>query len=192
MSDFRFSTNLVIPTDSSAKDPITQREITQIFSALKTLATRLDETTGALSLPDTEWPNTSPEISNLGANIYKFYCVASAPIAYGQIVNFHNLTATTVQARPAQANSFTTAAGGYCLQVGGVAMGNFGEFTTGPGLNYGISGMTPGDWYFLSPSVAGSITAVQPTTPGEVYQLIGQAITDRILQCGAFNNWFVI
>lgn len=192
MAGFRFSTNLVIPTDSSAKDPLAQQEITQIFSALKTLAVRIDETTGALSLPQEDWPNIPPVSVNQGNNIFKLYCPASEDIAYGSIVNFHNLSTETVQARLAKADDFTTAAGGYCLEPAGVLTGDWGEFVTGPGLNYGISGMTPGDWYFLSPSVAGAVTAVQPTTPGEIYQLLGQAITDKILQCGSFNNWFVI
>lgn len=189
---FRYSTNLVIPDASSVKDDIANEEITYILNALRTIATRLDETTGALSPPQTDWPNTSPAIANLGNNIYKFYAYCDAAISFGMFVNFHNLSPTTVAARPAQANGFAGAAGGYCVSPSGVAAGTFGEFQTGPGLNYGISGMTPGNWYFLSPTSPGLITATQPTTVGQVIQLVGQAITDRILQCGAFTNWLQI
>jgi hypothetical protein len=189
---FRYSTNIIIPDTSSVKDDIASQEINYIFNALRTLATRIDETTGSLQPPVSDWPNISPVVSDLGNNIYRIYARAGSAITYGQFVNFFNLTPTEIQARPAQANGFTTVASGYCIDPNGVAPGAWGEFNVGPGLNYGISGLTPGNWYFLSPAVAGSITATQPTTPGQVIQLVGQAITDRILITGAFNNWLLI
>lgn len=192
MSTFRFSTNLVIPAVSSIKDETGAAEVNYILNALKTLATRIDETTGALSPPPEDWPNTSPAISNLGNNIYKFYALATQNILFGEFVRFTNLTSTTVSANKAQANGVAGAAGGYCVDPNGVAAGTWGEFQVGPGLNYGIGGLTPGQWYFLSPFSAGLITGTQPTTPGQVIQLLGQAVTDRILQVGAFNNWLLI
>lgn len=186
---FRYSTNLVIPSTSSINDQIGQEEMTYVFNALRALATHLDELTGGLQPLVTDWPNISPAISNLGNNLFRFYAQADAAITYGQFVNFHNATATTVKARPAQANGFANVAAGYCVDPNGVANGAWGEFCCGPGLNYGISGLTPGNWYFLSPTVAGSITATQPTTIGQVIQLVGIAITDRILITGAFNQW---
>lgn len=192
MAQFRYSTNLVIPDVSSAKDNVVAEELNYIFTAMRTLATRIDETTGALSPPEADWPNTSVALSNLGNNIYKFYAYCASPILFGQFVNFYQQTATTVQARPAQANTFTNAAGGFCVDPNGVSAGEWGEFQVGPGLNYGISGMTPGTWYFLSPFTAGAVTATQPTTPGQIIQLLGQAVTDRILMTGAFNNWLAI
>jgi len=192
MAGFRYSTNLVIPDTSSVKDVIANEELTYILNALRTLATRIDETTGSLSVPQEDWPNTSPAISNLGNNIYKFYAYCDVAIAYGMFVNFHNLDPVSVAARPAQANGFANAAGGYCVEPTGVAAGTWGEFQSGPGLNYGISGLVPGNWYFLSPTSPGLITATQPTTPGQIIQLVGQAFTDRILNVGAFNNWLLI
>jgi hypothetical protein len=191
-SSFRYSTNLVIPDKSSVKDTIASEELTYILNALRTLAVRIDETTGALAPPVTDWPNVSPLVSNLGNNIYKFYAQASASITFGQFVNFTNLSPTKVSARPAQADTFTKAAGGFCIDPNGVTSGAYGEFQVGPGLNYGISGMTPGNWYFLSPFSPGLITATQPVAAGQVIQLLGQAVTDNILQVGAFNNWLVI
>lgn len=193
MPAFRYSTNLIIPDSSDIKDDVGQKEMTYVFNALRTLATRLDETTGALPPVPADWPNTSPVISNLGNNIYRIYAQCGpTPITYGMFVNFYFATATTVFARPAQANGFITVASGYCIDPNGVAAGAWGEFNVGPGLNYGISGLTPGNWYFLSPSTPGSITATQPVTPGQVIQLVGQAITDRILVTGAFNQWLLI
>ena len=192
MPSFRYSTNLVIPASSSIKDETGASEVNYILNALRTLATRIDETTGALSPPPSDWPNTSPAIANLGNNIYKFYAVASQDIVFGEFVRFVNLSASAVSAAKAIANGVTGAAGGYCVDPNGVLAGQWGEFQVGPGLNYGIAGLVPGQWYFLSPFSAGLITGVQPTTPGQVIQLLGQAVTDRILQVGAFNNWLLI
>jgi hypothetical protein len=191
-TSFRYSTNLVIPDTSAVKDAVAQQELTYILTALRTLATRLDETTGSLSPPVADWPNTSPAIANLGNNIYKFYAFCDVAINFGMFVNFHNLSATSVAARPAQANTYLNAAGGYCVDPNGVAAGSWGEFQVGPGLNYGIAGLVPGNWYFLSPFAPGVVTATQPTTPGQIIQLLGQAVTDRILMCGALNTWLAI
>lgn len=193
MADFRYSTNLIIPAQSSIQDVIANQEMNYVLNSLKTLATRIDETTGALSPPQTDWPNSNPAVTNLGNNIYKFYAICGdTPIAYGMFVNFFKIAVDQVSARPAQANGYIYAAGGYCVEPGGVAAGQYGEFQVGPGINYGIAGLTPGNWYFLSPTNPGLITATQPTTAGQIIQLVGQAITDRILQVGSFNNWLLL
>lgn len=192
MSSFRYSTNLVIPDSSDIKDTIASQEMTYVLNALRTLATRIDETTGALSLPVSDWPNISPVSSDLGNNIYKLYVQAQAAISFGMFVSFVNSTPTTVQARPAQANGITGVASGFCTDPNGVANGAWGEFIVGPGINFGIGGLTPGNHYFLSPTSPGLVTATQPTTPGQIIQLCGRAITDRLLLTGSFTNWLLI
>lgn len=190
---FRYSSPLILPDASDTKDAITNQEITYIFNALRTLATRLDETTGALSPEQANWPTVSPINSVLGNNTNKFYAQASADINFGAFVNFHNFTATQVKARPARASNFVFAAAGFCVTPGGVPTGQWGEFVVGPGVNYGIGGMTPGNWYFLDPATTtGQVTASQPVAPGEIIQLCGIAIQDNMLLVGTFNNWLVI
>lgn len=192
MADFRYSTNLVIPNASDIKDTIASQEMTYVLNALRTLATRIDETTGALSPPVSSWPNISPVSANLGDNIYKFYALASVNILFGMFVTFVFASPAQVSARPAQANAITEVASGYCNDPNGVAAGQFGEFIVGPGINFGIGGLTPGNHYFISPTSPGLITATQPTTPGQIIQLAGRAITDRLLMTGSFTNWLLI
>lgn len=192
MSSYRYSTNLVIPDSSSVKDTIASQEINYLLNGLRTLAARIDETTGALSPPVSDWPNISPVSANLGNNVYKFYAIAASPILFGHFVSFINLSPTQVQAVPAQANGITGVASGFCTDPNGVAAGQWGEFIVGPGINYGIGGLTPGNHYFLSPTSPGLITATQPTTPGQIIQLCGRAITDRLLLTGSFTNWLLI
>lgn len=189
-SGFRYSSPLIIPDASSVKDEDINTEITYAFGALRTLALRIDETTGALSpTPDT-WSTVLPTDSILGNNINKFYCICNVNIPFGAMVNFFNLSATKVQARPAKADNFANAAGGYCVTPGGFLAGQMGEFVVGPGVNSGISGLVPGTWYFLDPAtLSGQVTATAPSVAGQIYQLIGQAITDSSLLVGSLNNW---
>lgn len=193
MSSFRYSSPLIIPVASEVKDPITNTEVGYCFGALRTLALQIDATTGALSPEKAEWPTVNPLNADLGNNIHKFYALCAAPIAFGAMVNFFNFSPTQVKARPAKADVFTNAAGGFCVTQGGHAAGEWGEFICGPGINYGITGLTPGQWYFLDPtSATGQVTATAPSTAGQIYQCIGQAITDKMLRVGALNNWLVI
>lgn len=142
---FRYSTPIVIPQFSEVSDRDTQQELTYVFNALRTMASHVDDVTGALSPLQSAWPQVAAETSVLGNNINKFHCMCGANIAYGALVNFYQLDATHVQARPAQASGFATAAAGFCLTPGGFTAGQWGEFIVGPGLNYGIAGMTPGN-----------------------------------------------
>lgn len=187
---FRYSSPLIIPDASSIKDNDTNTEMTYAFGALRTLALKIDETTGALSpTPDT-WSSIPPTDSILGNNISKFYAVCSTAIAFGAMVNFFNLSATKVQAKPAKADNFANAAAGFCVTPGGFSVGQIGEFVVGPGVNFGIAGLAPGTWYFLDPtSVSGQVTATAPSTAGQIYQLVGQALTDSTLLVGSLNNW---
>src|SRR6188768_394076 len=174
---FRYSSPLIIPDTSDIKEKIPQQEMTYVFNALRTLATHLDAVTGALSLPQDDWPNVHPIDTILGNNINKFYAYCATDINYGAMVNFCNLTATQVQTRNAQASTYTMAANGFCNTPGGFTAGEWGEFVVGPGVNTGIGGLTPGNYYFLDPtSVTGQVTASAPVTPGQIYQLCGVAI----------------
>lgn len=190
---FRYSSPLIIPDTSSLKEDEVRNEVNYIYNALRTLATQLDAVTGALSPVIDSWPTVSPIASILGNNINKFYCRVGVNIPYGAFVNFYNYSGTEVQARPAQANGTAKAAAGFCVTPGGFTAGSWGEFVVGPGVNYAISGMTPGTWYYLDPSSAlGQITATQPSTPGQITQQCGIAITDTMLLTGSLNNWFLL
>jgi len=189
MPQFRYSTNIIIPVSSSVKDDSTRLEINQCFDGLRALATRLDEVTGALSDLESQWPDIEPNQSFLGNNLFKIYAQADVDITYGMMVNFHNATASTVKAKPAQADSAANIAAGFYIYDAGVAAGEWGEFICGPGINIGLSGLTPGTWYYTSPSSAGLITSTNPTTVGQVRQRVGIALTDTDLLVGALNQW---
>lgn len=190
----RYSTPLVIPSASATADAKTNEELLYIYSALRTLAIRLDQVSGALSAPRVDWGSIKISSSVLGGRMYKVYARAAVAISYGAMVNLYNLNSTEVQARYARANSNSTAASAFCNVPGGVAAGEFGEFIVGPGINSGIAGLTPGSWYFLShTSLTGQISAgVPPPGAGNIYQNCGIALSDNELMIGALNSWFNI
>jgi hypothetical protein len=190
----RFSTNLVVPAGSSATDVKTNEEITYIFNALRAIAIRIDEVSGALSPEKTSWGAIKPQSSIIGSRMYKVYAKASQAISYGAMVNLYNLTATTCQARYARANSPSTAANAFCNVPAGIASGEFGEFICGPGLNNGVGGLIPGTWYYLShTSLSGQVqNGPPPAGAGNIYQNCGFAVTDTQLVIGSLNNWFAI
>lgn len=184
-----FSVPLILTRVSDVADQATKAEITQITFAIRTLALALDAYTGAQSPNPIDFPSQTVK-TILGNNYYKFYAVAGTAITYGAVVNFTALTATQVQARPAKADSASTAAMGFCIVPGGVAAGSWGEFVVGSGVNIGLSGLTPGAWYWLSPtSTTGQITLTKPTTVGQIEQLCGWAATATSLVTGSLNNW---
>lgn len=193
MPAFRYSAPLIIPDASETKDKDTNLEITYTLNALRTLAAHIDAVTGALSPLEVDWPTTSAEFSILGNLTNKFHCRVGVNIPYGAMVNFYAFSPTEVQARPAQANVYTNAASGFCVIPGGFLAGEWGEFVVGPGINYGIAGMVPGNYYFLDPASAlGQVTAVQPVVPGQIIQLFGVALRPDALLVGSLNSWRVI
>jgi hypothetical protein len=106
------------------------------------------------------------------------------------MVNFFNSSPTTVSARNARANTAVNAAAGFCVTPGGFLAGSWGEFVVGPGVNFGLAGMTPGTWYYLSPtSTAGQVQNAAPTTAGQIRQRVGIALTNTQLLVGSLNEW---
>jgi hypothetical protein len=75
---------------------------------------------------------------------------------------------------PALATAIGTIAQGFCTAAGTV--GNPATIAFG-GSNLNVAGLTPGTEYYLSKDTAGAITATAPSTPTQVVQPVGFAIT---------------
>lgn len=186
----RYSTPLVIPDNSNVEDKKTFDELNYVFNALRTLALQLDSLTGALSPLQSNWPTVDPQSSILGNNTNKFYALCSENIAYGSFVNFFNKDSISVYARNAQASSAAKGAWGFCVTAGGFMAGNWGEFVVGPGVNYALASMIPGSVYYLDPtSTSGQINSGAPTTPGQIRQVVGVALTDKKLLVPHLGTW---
>ena len=109
-------------------------------------------------------------------NMHRFYIQASEAISYGSLITFvANLG--TLQVKNALATSAATRADGFCSQPGGIQVGQTGEVIIHDGVIFGVSGLTTGSRYYLSPDVPGHITAVAPTVVGDIEQYVGIALT---------------
>lgn len=96
--------------------------------------------------------------------------IASEAIAAGALVNvWSNGGAFAV--RNASSSSSTTPADGYCLQA--VTQGN-AAIIAFSGIITGLVGLTPGRLWL---GVTGGVSATAPTTPGQIAQAVGQAIS---------------
>lgn len=164
-----WSLNLGIPATPNTTNPAIYGEIVSIHNALRTLATALDAYTGVLPKPEDEWSSQTLTSTLLTGNGTRMYVKFSQAATYGQPVNFHS-SGGELRARLAkeavgyQAQAFCSCAS--------VAVDEFGEVQLWGVLN--ISGVTPGDPYWLATS-AGGITSV----PG--MQLIGFGIANNAI-----------
>ena len=99
--------------------------------------------------------------------------VASENLAAGDLVNLWN-DGGTLKVRKAIATGVGTRASGFVLAA----------FTTAQtatvyikGNNDQLTGLTVGDFLYLSGSVAGDLTATAPTTATQIVQPVGQVIS---------------
>ena len=105
--------------------------------------------------------------SGIGADV--FTATASEALAANDLVN----QATDGTVRKADASNGRDVSGFVKAAVSnGAAATVYKE-----GSLTGLSGLTPGARYFLSATTAGSRTATAPTTPGQLWQPIGKAVS---------------
>lgn len=115
----------------------------------------------------------------LEGNHSRFYPIASVPILRGQLVNLFN-SGGQLQARLAKADSMTTKAHGIANEA--AAAGAQFEVYYGRVCADSIVGLTLGQDYYLSTSIAGSPQATRPSVAGQIIQQIGVALSPATLQ----------
>lgn len=99
--------------------------------------------------------------------------VASEVLATNDLVNIWD-DAGTPKARKADASAVGKEAVGFVKA--GVALGAQASVYF-EGTMTGLTGLTPGARYYVSPTAAGQATATAPTASGQVVQYVGRAIS---------------
>lgn len=149
-------------------------EFVRIYNALNIMASALDAYTGTTIPDESEWTELDPadtlRSQNLSRLFIQFYenIVAGAPI---KIFNDGGVA----KAALALGSGFANYADGFSGTS--TAAGDWGYVYLGMGLNPYITGLTVGTVYYLSATVAGTITAVRPANP----QSVGRALTSSLL-----------
>ena len=117
--------------------------------------------------------NGTLDISLLPAGIgqYTQSAVASSALSAGQYVNLYAVGGV-LNARPADSTSVATSADGFVLAA--VASGATASIYLG-GVNTALSGLTVGSPIFLS--TVGGVTSTPASTPGNILQPLGKALS---------------
>jgi hypothetical protein len=108
-----------------------------------------------------------------GVDVAGLYACAPGAVAVGQAVKMTGSATCAL----AQADTAADVAVGICSQVLNPAL----VLITYNGEVSGFVGLVPDTEYYLDPAVAGGVTAVAPSTPGQIVQIMGRAKTAAIL-----------
>lgn len=166
----------VLPADDLPGE--LQDDFLTVFRAIQNLQRGVSRYCGIDAPDSADWAQTVYSDTLLTGNLTRLYVIAGAAISRGQIVNLYN-NAGVLNARLAQANAASTMA--HAIANSSASAGQVVELNFLQGWINSIAGMTVGALYYLSPSVAGAITATRPSTVGQIIQSIGVALTSAQL-----------
>lgn len=171
--------DLRLPLQPETNDQQLAYELSKVYNAIRNTALWATDQTGAIARPIEDWASLLPSDTIKTQNLNRVYVKATEALAFGELVKYE-LVAGVFQARKANANSATPyQAQGFCSQIGGIALGAYGETQCGIGLCTGITGLTVGTAYYLS-TVAGLITNSKPIAPN-IQQPVGFALGVSLL-----------
>lgn len=173
-SQLQLSVNTGLPAIPDTPDPVLFREMVRIYNAVNAIAFALDAYTGALPALPAEFADVG--LSDiLVQNISRFYPIFDDTVVAGAMCHVYNV-AGVLHARLASALDDTKPARGFATAA--VTATNRGELIL-LGRNSYLSGLTPGDLYYLSEvSLTGQITNAAPATSGNLVQPVGYALSD--------------
>jgi hypothetical protein len=163
---YKSTINTGLPNIADPPDPLFFAEFTRVYNAIRNLTLAIDLYTGTMA-PD---PTTTPASSILIQNSLRVFSTFSEDVAYGQMVNLYDSGGGVLTARLASATAANLVCRGWCAEAGGVTVGNVGQIKLG-GICTAISGLTPGDTYYLA-NTPGGIAV----TAGTVSQKVGFAL----------------
>lgn len=99
--------------------------------------------------------------------------VASEALTAGNLVNLHNNSGALAARKADASGGFNKAADGFILSS--VASGANALIYFAGGVISGLSGLTPGNFYFLG--ATGGISLTPPATAGHLVQIAGKALS---------------
>lgn len=168
--DRELSVNLGLPAAPLSNTPELFSEMLRVYNALRILANALDDYTGVISPPNSEWSQLGIQVRSHGMN--RVYLPAFENIAYGETVAFYN-DAGTVKLRKAVVSTYPCR--GYCSVSGGVTAGQTCEAVLfGVSATFTAGTFTVGATYYQA-ATAGAITN------GVTAQKVGYAMTTSLL-----------
>ena len=169
MANNQLSINLGLDIVPISKDPENVGDIYRLYNAVKLVASGLDQYSGAVGADATDWSTAGTAWIQL-QNLARLYVQFNATVTTGQLIALNSSGQAVLG----------TAGNVIGWAPTGVTSGQYGEVRL-LGLHTAITGMTPGQVYYASNSVAGGITAGPPLTEGYRVQEVGFAIASNKL-----------
>lgn len=167
--EFSFSLGIGSSPLVEVEDQDTNAELHRIVQAINILAFRLDEATGSLALTSADRPYAIASATSKELNMCRLYAKTTVSLTAGELVHY----TSTGELVKAQAN------GAHNLKAQAVVLANTTAGSYAPLAARGIvklySGLTPGNYYYLSPT-AGAIGSASPAA-GNTLQYIGFAVS---------------
>lgn len=142
---YRVSTGL--PDLPSLPDPMLNSALVPVYQAVNSLAKRVSDETGLTQVQGSELQLGSATAIYSSDRLANLVLTAGVAIAYGQLVNFDGTTPETRLRLADKASNLRAHA--VCLEPGGIAAGSKGRVRCLPGLLTGVSGIVPGNMYWI-------------------------------------------
>lgn len=185
-----YSTNLGLsqsPEFDQKKYPELFSELQRVRNALRVLQAALDQYTGTLSEQQDFWSQTPATKSLRVQGMCRVYCIATATFALGELVNFLDDAGVTKAQHADATPGIVLPAQAFCSTSGGVAIGDYGEFTLLGAMPY-FTGLLGGALLYLN-TTPGQITASPPGASGSLLQQIGYVVSPNVIWFNPSGTW---
>lgn len=167
IKELSFNLGIGANSTSNVEDSEASAEFLKLYNAVNTLAVKLDEYTGSLTITPADRPYVNSAQSNRAKYVNRLYFPAPAALAAKTVVNIYasGVQAAVVSSKPAHA-----------IVLEDTAAGDYAPVTL-QGVIGGFVGLTVGAPYYLSAS-PGAIQA------GATAQKVGFAVSSSELAFG--------
>lgn len=172
--------NLFLPAAApeSFQDPQVKAAVDLMLTGFNNILRGLEQYTGATQKDVTLWNSLVPGDTIISGQHRRLYGIANEALAFGDFINLVNVAGVLQFRKSNGAAGVVKPAHGFCITIGGIAIGNFGEVTLKSGL-LAVTGLLPGQAIYQSatPGLAGTVALVGA---GQLEQFIGIGVASNL------------
>jgi hypothetical protein len=174
--------NLSVPDKAPEQftDPQVRSAVELFIVSTNNLLREFERYVGATQKDVTLWSSLLASDTLIMHQSGRLYAKASENIAFGDLINLHNVAGICNIRKANAAAGLVKPARGFCSTTAGILVGAIGEVILSQGL-LTISGVASGDAIYLSTS-PGQGTLVAPTGAGQLEQFVGFGVANNLVQ----------
>lgn len=183
--------NLSLPDKAPEQftDPQARSAVELFIVSLNNMLREFERYVGATQKDVTLWSSLLASDTLIRHQGGRFYAKASEAIAFGDLINLHNVAGVCNVRKANAAAGLIKPARGFCSTTTGIALGAFGEVILSQGI-LAIAGVSPGDAVYLSTS-PGQGTLSILTGVGQLEQFVGFGIASNLVQIDISQGSFL-